>query len=71
MPGNGKVRMKIVIQRDTHPFVISSPLENENILGCFHSDIRNVNRVEAMSAENRRRVRARPWSSKTRLTPRD
>jgi len=50
---NGKVRVKIMVQRDTNAFVVPRSFQNEAVLCLFHSDFCHMNRLEALFTKDR------------------
>jgi hypothetical protein len=50
--------MEIMVQRHTHPFVLTSLFQDMDILGPFQSDFGNVNRIQSVLAQDRSGTRS-------------
>jgi len=58
LAAHGKVCVEIVVQRHTHPVVVTSQFQNMNVLGPFESDFGDMNRVQTMPAKDLSRTRS-------------
>jgi hypothetical protein len=49
--------MKVVIQSNAHPSVLSREFENIGVFGSVQSNLEDMDSFEALTAENGRRTR--------------